>query len=251
MPTERPSHPGRAGRAGPLAWTQASLEEDWPAPVRTEPAGGAIIVPILLRDVVDNPNLRPADQGHSLRSGHYVDPTGNTASDGFPWVDIDEVDFCGIACLKIGLASDKGSPPTRHLPVVGPTEQWMAYGVVFDTNRDGVADWRYGVDNLPLDGQDASSADKQPHRAWRTDLHTGRTESAAGPPYGLVGETFWNTAYPGRWIFGGEAGGGGTMGMKFDVPFYVWASEIMDGRVVATDYAPDVGWLLPSPQAKP
>ena len=25
--------------------------------------------------------------------------------------------------------------------------------------------------------------------------------------------------------------------------FYVWASVIQDGRVVATDYAPDVGWL--------
>ena len=39
--------------------------------------------------------------------------------------------------------------------------------------------------------------------------------------------------------------------MKLDVPFYVWASVIKDGRVVATDYAPDVGWLLPSPDAKP
>jgi hypothetical protein len=25
--------------------------------------------------------------------------------------------------------------------------------------------------------------------------------------------------------------------------FYAWASQIEDGRVVATDYAPDVGWL--------
>ncbi len=25
----------------PIVWTEASLEEDWPAPVRTEPAGGA------------------------------------------------------------------------------------------------------------------------------------------------------------------------------------------------------------------
>ena len=28
---------------------------------------------------------------------------------------------------------------------------------------------------------------------------------------------------------------------------YAWASVIEDGRVVATDYAPDVGWLDPSP----
>ena len=29
-------------------------------------------------------------------------------------------------------------------------------------------------------------------------------------------------------------------------PFYTWASVIVDGRVVATDYAPDVGWLDPT-----
>ena len=33
--------------------------------------------------------------------------------------------------------------------------------------------------------------------------------------------------------------------------FYAWASVIVDGRVVATDYAPDVGWLDRSPDAKP
>ena len=43
----RPSlGPRPSGPAGPLAWTQASLEEDWPAPVRPEPAGGAIVVPL-------------------------------------------------------------------------------------------------------------------------------------------------------------------------------------------------------------
>ena len=35
--------------AAPLIWTKASLEEDWPAPVRTEPAGPATIVPIFSR----------------------------------------------------------------------------------------------------------------------------------------------------------------------------------------------------------
>ena len=33
--------------------------------------------------------------------------------------------------------------------------------------------------------------------------------------------------------------------------FYAWASVIQDGRVVATDYAPDDGWLAPSADAKP
>jgi hypothetical protein len=36
-------------------------------------------------------------------------------------------------------------------------------------------------------------------------------------------------------------------GAKQDKPFYVWASTIVDGQIVATDYAPDTGWLRPTP----
>ena len=36
-------------------------------------------------------------------------------------------------------------------PVVDPAEQWIAYGVVIDDDRDGVPDWRYGIDNMPAD----------------------------------------------------------------------------------------------------
>ena len=36
-------------------------------------------------------------------------------------------------------------------PVVDPTEQWIAYGVVIDEDGDGVPDWRYGIDNMPAD----------------------------------------------------------------------------------------------------
>ena len=221
----------------PLIWTTASLKEDWPAPVRTEPAGPTTILPILNKTVFrDCPGPNCSELRHER--GHYVDPTGDTGSDAFPWIDIDGVGFCGSACLTPGLAS-------RDLPLVGPTEQWMAYGVVFDTDGDGVADWRYGVDNLSPDMRHPEG--ERPHRAWRTNLHTGRTESAAGPPYGTPIDTY----YPGRWTFGGDAAGGGFAGMKLDMPFYVWASEIKDGRVVATDYAPDVGWLLASPEAQP
>ena len=50
MPTERPNTSDCAvpssdlgERSGPLAWTRASLKEDWPAPVRPEPAGGGSV----------------------------------------------------------------------------------------------------------------------------------------------------------------------------------------------------------------
>ena len=36
-------------------------------------------------------------------------------------------------------------------------------------------------------------------------------------------------------------------GFELDMPFYTWASVIVNGRVVATDYAPDAGWLVATP----
>jgi len=63
-----------------LAWNRASLDEDWPAPARAEPAGGAKVVPILW-----------TDEGET---GRYEDPTGDTESGAFPWVDIHAVSFC-------------------------------------------------------------------------------------------------------------------------------------------------------------
>jgi hypothetical protein len=221
-----------------LTWTQASLHEDWPAPVRPEPGGAATVVPILLKDVVDNPGAPLVDQRHTLRSGRYTDPSGDTGSAALPWADIKEVTICGVACLSIG-------PVSGFRSAVDPTEQWIAYGIVADTDGDGVPDRRYGFDNMPV-----GATGSWPHRWWITDLHTGRTEWASGPPYGImVGKTEFYGG-PGRLTFGADVTGGGTVG-GLPERFYVWASVIQDGRVVSTDYAPDVGWLHPSPDAKP
>ena len=80
-------------------------------------------------------------------------------------------------------------------PDVDPSKAWIAFGVVVDDDRDGAPDWRYGIDNLPRTAGDEHGH----HREWRTDLHTGRTESAAGSAeFGYVGETFFSTRYPTR-----------------------------------------------------
>jgi hypothetical protein len=241
IPTARPSvGPRPSGPPGPLAWSEASLKDDWPAPIRPEPDGGAIVLPILLNVVPD------AEGCCKIREfGRYSDPPGDTGSDVLPWADIKAVTFCGSACMSIGLASDslfgRGGPP-----VVDPIEQWIAHGVVVDDDRDGVPDWRYGIDNMPVHatGGDPSWV---AHRRWRTDLHTGRTESVVGNSPWLPSETMFY-GEPGRLSFGGYAAGVGPFG---GVPerFYAWASVIQDGRVVSTDYAPDVGWLEPSPKA--
>jgi hypothetical protein len=228
-PTARPTPidcaapTGPSEPTGPLTWTQASLKEDWPAPVRTEPAGAALVLPW------------PA----TIEGGQhqYTDPSGDPGSDCFPWVDIREVRFPGSWNLV-----------SNQPPMVQPTEQWIAYGAVFDVDNDGVPDWRYGMDNMPLDAKG-----ERPHRVWVTDLHSGHTESAAGPPYGgVIGDSF----YPAGGDFGVRISlwGPGRPGhlpksveeLATDVHFYAWASVIQDGRVVATDYAPDAGWLDPS-----
>ena len=41
--------------------------------------------------------------------------------------------------------------------------------------------------------------------------------------------------------------GSQAWGFELDMPFYTWASVIVNGRVVATDYAPDSGWLVATP----
>jgi hypothetical protein len=188
-----------------LTWSPASLEKDWPAPVREEPVGAPVTVRF--------------QQGPEDRQ--YTDPTGDIGSAARPWSDIVMVRRGGESHVDLA-----GPVPS---PVPDPAESWIAYGLVLDRDGDGVADVRLGVDNLPAGGG---------HRAWRTDLSTGRTEWAAGPPYGYVGDVFFDTFYPGD---GGDTMSwlGGNVGRRF----HAWASVIEDGRVVATDYAPDSGWL--------
>jgi hypothetical protein len=235
MPTVRPNtspcavRPGDPSeRIGPLAWTQASLKEDWPAPVRPEPAGGRSVLPMPLT---------------------HLDPSGDTGSDAFPCIDIQGV---MVDSGEVHLKLDSGQP------VADPAEQWIAYGIVTDDDRDGVPDWRYGIDNIPAD----AARKDPPTRGWRTNLHTGQTD--AGPEHG--DPVWWNGGgfkggYP-RYPRGSDAGfrfggsvettqGSQGWGFELDMPFYAWASVIVNGRVVATDYAPDTGWLVATRGARP
>jgi hypothetical protein len=230
--------------AAPITWTSASLTEDWPAPVRTEPAGPPLDVPILLKVVVTPPGCHVACTYHRGLTGHFVDPAGDSGSTAFPWTDITDVGFCEDlgTCLSIQFVA---SPPVG----VDPSQQWFAYGIVVDTNGDGVADWRYGIDNEPVGTPGARGA--SPRRWWRTDLHTGRTEASVNNEF-WPAKPFWGNHDSQTGEAGLEFGGDTTSGVVGGVPkrFYAWASVIQDGQVVATDYAPDAGWLVPSANAK-
>jgi hypothetical protein len=164
----------------------------------------------------------------------YLDPRGDIESPA--WIDIVSVNH--------SLVDYAASRPDG---LAGPDELWIAYGLVFDTDLDGVADVRLGMDFVPAEltpwGGTPGDTDV---RAWRTDLRAGTTEFGPTgssrapcdclPPYhpsgGVATAHFHpHEAIPGR--------------------FYAWASVIQDGRVLATDYAPDTGWLDRSPASVP
>jgi hypothetical protein len=83
------------------------------------------------------------------------------------------------------------------------------------------------------------------HRAWRTALRTGETVAKTGPPYGTMFR-LPDTYYPGE--EGSSSNAATFRGAETGAyRFYAFASEIRDGRVMATDFARDEGWLEPGP----
>ena len=228
--------------AAPIVWAPSSLGDDWPAPVRTEPAGRPILVPI------PNPG------------GQQADPAGDTGSDAEPWGDISNVVLYGD-----GLDIDFVSGPT--VDGVDPRQVWFGRGLVVDADGDGVADWRYGIDNVPVGTPSHCDGSRYTTRWWRTDLHTGRTDwqvcyhlvapapdgvPPAAPGSGTLifrSATGIGTARA-RLFFSGNDTPAGASAAPLPNRFYAWASVIQDGRVVATDYAPNTGWIVASDNVK-
>ena len=213
-PEASPSAASSAVASGnPIAWTPGSVEADWPAPVRAEPVGSPVTLYAHSTLAPD-----PGDWSQPM----YGDPIGDVSASAASWVDLETITVSGDEIeLAVAGSITPGAPK--------PDEAWIAYGVVVDNDLDGIADVRYGIVNLPT-GLGL--------RAWITNLRTGKTESEVGVPSGFVGRTHFDPFYP-------EGPGGRARFYGPGAPrFYAWASLIQDGRVVATDYAPDAGWLF-------
>jgi hypothetical protein len=203
-----------------ITWNSQSALEDWPAPLRVElPDAGVEAV-----------------EGVAPGWRSFSDTEGDTTPA--------EVD---ISAIHIGLGCVGGEPKLRCIelalagsledPIPLPEDAWYGFGIVLDVDSDGVPDYRYGVDNSdpgvgPIDG---SCGCRVRGRVWRADLRTGDVEVVAisqATDDTLLGE-FPQSDFP-LAIFHLKNLGG---------RFYAWSSLIADGRVVATDYAPNVGWL--------
>ena len=178
---------GASRKPEAVFWSPERLVQDWPAPVRSEPGSAPVVYA-----------MRHGENTHWDEGGweglEFPDPMGDVPTD-LPWLDIVEVGLSPRGTPSVGLTlAGEGLRP-----IVNPTARWIAYGVVLDTDDDGAADVRIGIDNLPT-GE---------HRAWRTNLTTGVTLSKAGPPYGAVGQApgarvGLDTYYPGDPFGGGN-----------------------------------------------
>jgi hypothetical protein len=215
--TPAPTAPPPTSTPAPalITWNSQSAEEDWPGPLRVELPGSGV------------------EAGRE-----YTDAEGDTAPADKSAVDISTIHaFLGcqaglpkLRCIELALYGQLPDP----LPL--PEDAWYGYGIVLDVDSDGVPDYRYGVDNSdpgvgPIDG----GGNRVRGRVWRADLRTGDVEVVAisqATDDTLLGE-FPTSDFPIAIFHIKNLGG----------RFYAWSSLIADGRVVATDYAPNVGWL--------
>jgi hypothetical protein len=132
-PTQNVSPSASPSPPEPLTWSPERLAEDWPAPVRLEPAGGAVVTP-----------MEPADDAHwdpgerLWEPFAYADPVGDVDGVGVGWVDLREIRLSSGWTRVFGLRLAAEIPR----PIADPADQWIAYGVVLDTNGDGTADVR-------------------------------------------------------------------------------------------------------------
>ena len=221
---------------GAMAWDPGRFTQDWPGPLRPEPAGGDADVGIL-------------DESNSAAEERFTDPVGDA---GMALVDISQV-LSRVGCWW-SLTTERCAffdtvAPSEPMP--SPADTWIAYGIVVDYTGDGRPDVRFGIDNArdPERSCPLAAAIGCRTRMWRTDLNTGETlessrlEDPTLPPRGAgmdadvpsLDDPDCGSCLGHIWV------------QKIDdeqvFRFYVWASVIQDGNIVATDYAPDAGWV--------
>ena len=126
---------------------------------------------------------------------------------------------------------------------IDPSETVISYGLTFDRDGDGVADYVVGISNeAPVAGE---------FRVWVSDLVTGEGQEQVGGPYGYPVE--FHHPDEGSVIDPGLPSmvftfllGSRPEGIDHKTRFYAWASLTVDGEVRAWDYAPHIGWLSSS-----
>ena len=167
------------------------------------------------------------ERGTSVVSGRAWRDPNDVSVD---WVEVRRVraDSYNAGAWRIKLAAN---PPRATGPEPGLL---IAYGLVFDTTDDGVADYLIGIDD---------ATGRAGFRVWVTDLATGETDEKIGAPYGFPIEfRYPNERYP-HMTFTFLPGSEPADLNPETVRFYAWASMTRDGELIAADLAPDMGWM--------
>lgn len=242
-----------------LVWSVDSADRDWPDTPRHEPNADPLVASALSGQALcalPSDVLSSVVLGGEERCSHgpfieddpqnpdlvYIDSSDEQALQSNSFLDIRAVGFQEECWFKPATCMYFDTVERVVRPLPHPQEQWIAFGVVADTDGDGQPDLRYGIDNAPAPIGEVLGTELR-QRMWRTDLLTGTTNF-----YSRVFEvpSVMDAIFPGD-----TAGlNGPTTGRIYahrdgdwQFRFYVWASLIRDGQVIATDYAPDTGWL--------
>ena len=242
-----------------LVWSVDGAEQDWPVTPRLEPNADPVVAsalsgqelcalhPSILSSVVLN-GVERCSHGPFIEDYPespervYIDSSDEPTLESNSFLDIRAVGFREECWFKPATCVYFDTVERVARPLPHPQEQWIAFGVVADTNGDGQPDLRYGIDNAPAPIGEVLGTEFR-LRMWRTDLLTGETSHYS---------RFFEVPSVMDAIFPGESGVplGPTIGRMYahreggsPFRFYVWASLIRDGQLVATDYAPDAGWL--------
>ena len=163
---------------------------------------------------------------------------------GISWHDAEDASEDWIDVTKVGYRNDDPDqqfwgirlravpPPTRNLP----SGLVISYGLVLETNGDGVADYLVGID---------TEGAKDPYHVWLTDLATGETANNFGlGSYGGPIDFSYPHASQGPFMYFTFLPLSAPPDLDKDtVRFYAWASETRGSRVVAWDLAPNDGWV--------
>ena len=196
-----------------------TVQPTWTGPVRTDPDGAVIAM---------------SESTSERRDAQDAAPS---------WADITNASVITVAGQIHWYLDLAGWPPA--MAAIDPGETVIAYGLVLETNGDGLADYVVGIDNdAPRRGD---------HRVWVTDLATGDTDEQLGPPYGFPVEFSHpadhrdDATMEGPQMVFTFLPGSVPRGMSDGGRFYAWASVTEGDEVVAWDYAPDAAWLGAEP----
>lgn len=148
------------------------------------------------------------------------------------YVDIDSVENTGQHRLRNDFRLAAAPPPSA------PEGRRVAYGVVIDRDLDGEPDLQAGVESSGTE-----------RLVWMTDLSSGETALCECAIAQLIGDDLnvelWHPDELDDGVTGGYAFRRALSGLPLH--YYVWASIVEAGAVVANDHAPDSGWLEIAP----